>query len=706
MSVIQKIRNKYIGLVVGLIVLALVGFLVMDAMQSNVSNLIGGDQTMMGNINGQRIDYKDYDAKKSLYEQNTKSRAKDGVITDEQRTQIQTQAWDDIVNDVIMKDEIEKLGLDLTDKELTDILTSPYAHSMVKQNFSDPETGAFNPAKVTEVINSLGQDKTGAARDQWKNFEDGLMRQRKIDKYNDLITKGIYVPKFVVEQTNKHQSSKSNISYVQVPYTSIVDSTVKISDADVQTYIDKHKKMFTAQEAFANVEYVSFDIIPSKEDTAGSLGVLASMRDTFMKANSNVLDALVANNSEEAMSDKFMTEKDIIMPNPTEVLASSLGTVIGPLFINNTFRMVKVLDKKSKADSVKASHVLVKIDKNRTEEQAKLIIDSFETAVKAGANLAQLATARSEDPGSAAKGGDLGYFGPGMMVAEFDDACFNGTTGDLKVVKTQFGYHLIKVTDQKAFKPAVKLAIMSKSLLPGTTTTQAAFAKANEFVGKAKDANSFTATAKAMGKDKRMADYITPTAQNINGVGNARELSRWAFDAKMGAVSNVISLDDKCVIANLTSRQEKGAVMNVKAVRPQVEEILRKEKKGIMITDKYKGKSTLEEIATMAATMVKTADSINYQGGSNPEISSEVKVIGAAFNKGFVSKLSPAISGAQGVYFIKVNNLIEGAIEKENPMMKMMQQQMSQSMLQNASQMIPYILKQKAKIIDNRGKFL
>lgn len=705
MSVIQKIRNKYIGFVIGAIVVALVGFLVMDAMQSNVSNMFSGDNSKLGEVNGTRIDFKDYTAKREQYEQNLKSRNKDGIITEENRNQAQTAAWDDMVNDILMGSEMEKLGIDLTDKELVDMLMGPYAEQSVKQSFTDPQTGVFNPEKVKEFLNQLPQDKTGARREEWKNFEDGLIRSRKMQKYNDLITKGIYVPKFMVDLTQKWNESKASISYVNVPYSTISDSTIKISDEDVKAYIDKHQKMFTAQEAFANIEYVSFDIIPTREDTGASLGSLITLRDTFMKASDAALESLVANNSEETLSDNYLTEAEIKMPNPAEVLSAENGTVLGPLFMQDAYRMVKVLDKKSKPDSVKASHVLIKIDEKRNEDQAKTIIDSLEAAVKGGANLAAIATASSEDPGSGSKGGDLGYFGQGQMVPEFNDACFNGQVGDLTVVKTQFGYHLIKVTDQKSFKPAVKLAIMAKSLLPSTTTTSAVYAKANQFVANAKDAAAFNAEAKKVKMDKRIAEYITGTAQEITGLGKAREISRWAFGAKIGEVSPVFNLENKCVIAILSSRQEKDALMSVKTVKPQVESMLRNEKKAKIIADKYKGK-TLEQIAAASASQVKMADSITYAGGTNPEISTEPKVIGGAFNKNLMNKVSEGIQGNQAVYFIKVNNINEATIPKDNPMMNMMRQQMASQVTQSAAQMIPYILKQKSKMVDNRAKMM
>ena len=179
-----------------------------------------------------------------------------------------------------------------------------------------------------------------------------------------------------------------------------------------------------------------------------------------------------------------LSEEKLKSPNAADIMAASIGAVVGPYFADNTYKLAKVLDKKSVPDSVKASHILVAIGKQRSEPEAKIIIDSIEAAVKGGANFEQLAATRSEDQGSAQKGGDLGTFGQGQMVAEFNDACFNGNVGDLKVVKTQFGYHLLKVIAQSNFKPSVKLAIVSKALQAGEMTTQAVYAKATEFTTK------------------------------------------------------------------------------------------------------------------------------------------------------------------------------------------------------------------------------
>lgn len=704
MSVIQKIRNKYIGLVIGAIVIALIGFLVMDAMQSNVRSIFGADQTLLADINGKRIENKSFEMLRQKYEENMKRNAKDGNLSDQERSQVLEQTWSDIVNETLINQELEKLGIELTDKELQDMLTGPFADPMVKQNFADPNTGIFDPNRVSQFLSQIGQDKTGQSRAQWKDFEEMLIKNRKMTKYTDLITKGLYMPKFMMDDLNRQQTASAAISYVQLPYTMVNDSEVKVSDEDIKKYMDKNKELFTNQEPVAKAEYVVFDIIPSKEDTAESLGAVVAAREGFIATSEN--DEFLAKNSEENMRDYYYTVKDLEAPDPSAVIAGAVGSVTEPFYMNGSYKMIKIIDKKTMPDSVKASHVLVAITEQRTEAQAKASIDSLEAMVKGGMDIAMLAASRSDDQGSAKQGGDLGYFVQGTMVPEFNDFCFNGKTGELKVVKTQFGYHLIKITDQKNFQPAVKIAVVSKTLQPGAATTQAAFAKANEFAAAAKDSKSFAETAKKMGKDKRVADNITKTQQLVQGMGSAREFTRWVFDAKLGSVSPIFNLDDKCVIANVTSRLDKGTMASVETVRPQVENILRREKKGQMLIEKAKGKSNLNDIAVLGNTTVKNADTVLLMGGGNNEIGYEPKVIGAAFNKGLLNKLSPGIPGEQGVYFITVKSATHGVdIDNKNPMYKMQQRGMESQMMQQAQNMIPYVLKKAAKIEDHRSNF-
>lgn len=702
MSVIQKIRNKYIGLVVAAIVVALIGFLVMDAMQSNVNGLFGSDRTLMASINGSRIDYRKFEEKRQQYEDNMAQNSPDGKVSDEQRKQIREQVYNDMVNDILLTSEIEKLGINVSDAEFKDMQTGQFIDPSIRQGFTDRKTGIFDPNKVSEYIGSLGQDKTGEARKKWSRYEEALVTGRAKQKYMDMISKGIYIPKFVVDQDQKTKAIVSQLNYVTVPYSSVSDSSIKISDEEIKTYMEAHSSLYKTREDMAKAEYVSFDILPSSEDTALSLGKLNELKNEFMTTTES--ETMATNNSDEIKPAEFLNEDKIEMPNPAEVMAAPVGMVIGPQYMNGGFKMVKVLDKRQIPDSAKATHILVKTDK-RTDEEAKKTIDSIEAAVKGGASIEALAAQLSEDEGSKQKGGDLGFFPKGTMVKEFNDACFEGKEGDLKVVKTQFGYHLIKIVAQKEFKPAVKLATMVKLLQPGSNTTNAIFAKASEFANKVKDEKSFNEVAKTMGKEKRVAEGISRYQYEIAGIGECRDMSKWAFESNIGAVSPVFHLTDntKYVIAVLKGKTSKGEYRSIEDMRPAIETTLRKDKKATMIAEKYKGKSSLEEIAGMSGIQVKTQDTVKIVGGNN-ELAYEPRVLGYCMNKANLNKVGPGVEGEAGVYFMFLKNIGTDPTAAALPM-EMQKQQMEQQLNSQVMNIVPYILKNKAKVEDHRDNF-
>jgi peptidyl-prolyl cis-trans isomerase D len=700
MSIIQSIRGK--GLIVSLLIaLALIVFLIQTANESLFKGGGSGkDRSSIATINGTNIDPSALQIKIQQYEDNVKARNKSTNISEEERNQVREQAWNDLVNEQTMGAEMEKLGITLTIKELQDMLTGPYADQQVQQSFTNPETGQFDPSKVKQHLSQLSSDKTGKSKAQWKDFEEALIKQRKLSKYIDLIKNGIYTPKFVIDRTVKEKTETAAISYAQLPYTMVNDSAIKISDAEINTYMQAHKDMYTMQEATASADYVVFDIIPSAADTAASLGVLNNLRADFVATSDN---ESFASKSDESIDYTYYNAKTLKSANANELVAAGVGTVVGPYLDNGYYKLTKIVDKKSMPDTCGASHILVAINEQRTEEQAKVIIDSIEKAVKSGANFAQLAMAKSDDQGSAKKGGDLGMFAAGMMVPEFNDACFNGKTGDMKVVKTQFGYHLLKVTAQKNFQPNVKMVNVSKTMAAGQETMNKASNLANAFVAKAKDAKSFEAALKTEGKDKRVTKEMTSNMSDVQGLGSAREVTRFAFDNKIGTVSPVLNLDNKYVVAIVTGKTEKDQLVKPDLARSNVEPTLKKEKKAAQLIEKAKGKSSLADIATLGGTQVMQADTLQAVGSNNPTLGNEPKVLGAAFNKALLNKVSPAIAGNQGVYYITVKNINAAPAAPTNYDME--RAQIEGQMKNSMEQYIPAILKRKAKITDNRSSF-
>lgn len=702
MSVIQKIRDKYIGVVIVAIVVALVGFLIMDALQSNFSNVFKTDRNLLGKVNGTRIENDEYQKLLTRMEDNVKNNKEDKTLTEEDRAQIQEQSWDLLVNEKMIEEEQKKLGIEFTNKELQDAETGTNPDPQIRQSFTDPATGIFDPNKVKQYITQqLNQKGNEEAKKQWIEFEEGMIKQHKQQKYVDLFKAAIFTPQAVKKFEKTLTLNQAAIDFVSAPYNTINDKDITIKDDEIKTYMNSHVTQYSSEKPTAKVEYVSFDITPSTEDTANSLGVLMGLKETFSAATDN--EEFIAKNSDDAYDTKYYTQKKIKLDNAAELINAPTGSLVGPFYDKGAYKIVKIVDKKGIPDSVRASHILITVGEKHTDENAKAIIDSLETQVKAGASLAALAQARSEDGGSGAKGGDLGYFAQGMMVPEFNDFCFNGKEGELKVVKTKFGYHLIKITGMKTFNPGVKMATLSKQLIAGQATINKVYAQANEFNTNTTNAKLFEEKVKKFKKDKRVADNLTKSQQVVPGLGMARELTRWAFEAKVGDVSPIINLADKSIIATLVSKTEKG-LMSVDAVRSQIENILRKQKKAVMIADKVKGKTSLQDIATTLAIPIQVSDTVLYNG-TNTQIGYEPRVIGAAFDKNYIGKTSPAIAGEQAVYFINVKNVRPNPSSGSDPSEFFQQLQMDMQTKQSVESYLPAMLKKASTIQDNRYNF-
>ena len=661
MSVIQKIRNKYGKLAGFVIAFALVGFILMDAASGRFGDLFGKDSSV-AKVNGEKIDAKDYGQRIKDYEiVYTILQKGKANITDELRAQLREQALKDLIYEKIVFAECDKLGIVSTKKEEEEIIYSSNADQFIQTYpvFTNPETGMFDPGRIKSFEQQVDQiDKTGKAREEWEALKSFVIRNHRTQKYNSLFTNVVYVPKFMLEAQKKEQKVMASIRYVKIPTASINDNEVKVTDEDITAYMKKHEAQYTNEEEVRTIDYVSFDVQPTKDDTSKVLDKLTQIKAEF--ASSNDAESFVNRNSDEPFSDKFFTKKTFMSQYSDSIMNLPTGSVFGPYFENNNYKLVKVMEKRSLPDSVKAQHILIGVGKTRDDSGAKKMIDSIKLAIEHGANFDTVAVKMSEDNGSKTKGGDLGYFTYGMMVPEFNDACFLGSTGEMKIVKTQFGYHLIKINDQKNFQPASKLGIVTKALFASDNTENGVYAKAIEFSGKYGNDKGFDEAVKKQNLNKRMAENVKVSDYLIPGIGPSREIIKWMYDAKVGDVSQVITLDKRYLIAKLTDIQTKGLKKLTAANRPQLEAIVKNEKKAEMIAAKYKSVASLESVAQASGQQVQSADSLNMGKGFIAGIGFEPKLEGYTFYKGFnPNTVSPAIKGNSNVYFIMVTNRVD-----------------------------------------------
>lgn len=698
MSVIQKIRDKYAVVIVVVICLAIVSFLLQDAFFGR--NSLFNRSTTVGKVNGEELDVSEYQRRIQDAENNYRQQMQGGSVDEQTRQYLREQVWNQFLNDEIMQAQYDKLGIDVTETEVVDQFNGKTPNPIVVQQFTNPQTGQFDRAAMQQALQNIGQDPSGRMREALRTLEDVIAKTQRQQKYATLLKQAIYYPKWLAAQQQTDNSQSATLSYVNVPYATIPDSTIQVSDNELNKYIQDHKSLFKTEEA-RKVEYVSFDALPSGADTAAALEQLAGLRTEMDTTND--IEGFVNRNSEIKFYDGYVAKSALMVPNKDTIANLPAGTVYGPYVDNNYLVLAKMLDRKTMADTVKVRHILIGTQQGLADSIAKNRIDSIENAIRGGADFKAMVTQYSDDPGSKSTGGEYEITPATPFVKEFKDFAFDGSKGQMKVVKTQFGYHLIEILEQKNFGPALKVAYLSKPVEASKETDSKAYAAASEFAGQNRDQKSFEKNIQAKGYNKRLADNLRPMDFVIPGVGQARELVRWAYEAKKGDVSSVFTFEDKYVVAVLTGIRAEGTA-TLDEVRPQVEAEVKKRKKAEQLIAKLQNPASLDAASKASNQPVLKAEGITFATPFVPSLGFEPKVVGAVFNKSWGTvKPSTPIEGNAGVYVIKVDSYQPSA----QPVQDLNNQKAAyeQSLKGMLDQQLFEVLKKQSNVQDNRGKF-
>lgn len=693
MSIIQRIRDKAAWLIFGAIALAMIGFIVTDAFQGGGGGLFNSQSTVLGKVNGKEIDYVAYSERLKLQEQQYP-----GGMNDMLRQNLQDNLWNQMVEEALMQDVYEDLGLYISDKEVGDILYGKNPPEQLRRQFTN-QAGEYDPNVAFQTI----QEFKKRSPKEYGQFVESIIAMRQREKYMSLLVNTTYIPKWMVEKANADNSQLANISYINVPYSTVPDNTVTVSDQDINDFISKRPDEFKQEES-RSIAYVAFNAAPSAKDSSDVREQLMNLKPEF-DSTSDYQGFLVRNGSESSFADAYVTQTNMQMPYAESIRSLANGQVFGPYLDGGSYVMAKMIDKRSMPDSVKVRHILISTQNGTPDSIAKRRIDSVQTAINGGADFKALAAQVSEDPGSKDNGGE--YTFPSLqfsnLAKEFAEFAFYGRPGEKKVVKTSFGYHYMEVLEHKKIEPAYKVAYFTKRIDPSTETDNQASGLANQFSGQSQNLKEFDANVAKNKYQKIISPEIRPMEMAIPNLGPNRQLVRWIYEANLGDVSEPFRVEDKYVVAVVTEINKEGAMSPAKA-RPMVEVLLRNRKKAAQIIQKIGKPATLEAAAGTAGQTVQRADSVGFAAGFIPNVGQEIKVIGAAFNKEWQGKVTPPIGGNGGVFVLRT----ESVFARPNPSADIEQQRNMLLMQQRSSTSYRAIeaMKRAATIKDNRAKFL
>ncbi|RMG79320.1 MAG: hypothetical protein D6714_16640 [Bacteroidetes bacterium] len=673
MALIGKIR-KNSWLLVVLIGLGLGGFVIMD-MFSGQQSIFGSQQTILGEIEGKKVDINEFNRVESILY----SGASGNNIFGNRNA-----LWNYFVEEAIISDEAEELGLGVSDKELLDLEfgSNDRLSPLIKARYTNPN----NPVAVDrEQLNQIKGILDGGKAQMkqmiesgqlnrnfpyfWAQQEQEIKKERLQAKLLTMVEKAMYTPNWMAEMIANDQNAKVDFAYVQVPYEKIADNEVSLSDDDFQKYLNENKARFWQDEETRNVEFVVFNVKPSAKDSADIRKQIADLIPAFEAAED---DSLFVRNNFGTISQFWLDETGVPAAIKDTIFKVPVGSVYGPYLDADAYNAAKVLDRQMMPDSAKSRHILIAATTPEEFKAAEKTIDSLKTLLETGrAVFDTLAAKFSQDPGSAQKGGVYDYTPVNQFVPEYNDIIFyKGEIGKLYSVRTQFGVHLIEPMGRKGtVKPRVRLATISQKIIPSEETQETVLDQANNFLD---ENQSVEAMVKAVAaRDDLELETSPPLKQNDFAVGSlgagsaSRDIVKWAFgtsptlpEPSVGDVSpEVYSFQapdqfyvNKYVVVGLKSIQEPG-LPSVESIRDQIEPDVMKVKKGEMIAAQIAGKTDLPSIATQFQTKVDTAKNISFAGAFIPGIGSEPKVVATAF-KIDLNTVSKPVAGNTGVFSV------------------------------------------------------
>lgn len=633
MALIEKIRSK------GTLIVIVIGIsLLLFLIGANPEMVFGGGVPDAGEIAGETISNRDWtkavEDRKPLFNYSGNDQ---NLIND---------TWNQIVEDKIYADEYSATGIQVTEEQLESIMfgavLSPYVNATIYNG------QATDTLKKTMRSNFDGMEAKRS--DGWRRL---ITKKRQKEVYDAMIKKGAYANKIDGKWAFKMQNDRAAIDYVVKLYSEIPDSTISVTDEEVRAYYNKHKNEleYRNKTESRSIDYISFPVQPSAEDSADVRGQIAALIPQFLASKTDSAFAMT-NAATPAAAISRYTAGSILEPFNSQILSDSMGKVIGPYIDGTTLKIAKVIKRGSEVDSVQARHILIKDPSPAGKAKA----DSIKSVIAANNNFAAMAAMFGTD-GTKDKGGDLGMFGRGAMVKPFEDACFSGAVGVLQVVNTNFGWHVVEVTKKGAPKAYSQIAVIDRMFEPSPKTTKNAYTSAKDFTLNNTDSIAFRTAAAQLNGGTRIvsAKNIAINATAISGLSNAGALVNWAYAADLGEVSQPELIDNQYIIAVLKEIKEKGVPSFENVAEVMRKKVLNEKKAESIKANLTDG--TLEDRASRAGLEVKKAENITMGSRNIPGSGAtlaENDLIGAIFGlkTGYTSN---PIVGESGVYVFRRN---------------------------------------------------
>ena len=693
MAILQKTREKA-GMAVSIIIaLALLSFIIDPQTLETAFNAMSS-RNDVGVINGKTISYLDFqqdvDKFTTINEMVTGSSAQ----SEQQQEQVRNAAWQSLLDRYLFVKNAKAAGIRVGEEEMKDLLAGDMISPVVSQNpaFMD-ENGNFSKDALQNLINNISQDQTGRLKEYWNYIQNTVYTQQFYAKYGSLFTNSNFQNPLMLRRAIAENNNTTNVDFVMVPNYGM-DTTVKVSGDEIRKYYESHKNMFK-QNASRDMEYVVFEVKPSEADINATNEAIGKVYDEFSTTDN--MKSFLARNSEKGLNEYWYKAGELSTVNSgisEFVDANAQGT--SPIVSdNNVFYAARIMAMAQIPDSVYVRHILLQ---GATETKA----DSLLNVLVKGENFSNVAASYSADTRSAADGeqGNVGWMTQTYMIPGFESV-LTAQVGKPYIVKTQYGTHIVEVAKRTAPVAKKQVAILEKTALASGETFNSYYAQASKFskiaAGKY---NNYKAAVDSMGLYSHPMK-VTEATSSYGSISQAKEVTRWVFDNKVGKVSEIITVNNNYLfVATVTGIHKEGIakIYEVKeAIRQQLYAQKASEKAAADIAQKIQGISDLQAIADTLHSSVSTGVDVRFASLAGQGL--DPKFIGAA-SVAPEGKICGPVAGTIGTYIFKVNSRDTGSFYTEDDARNAATQ-----MNNYTTQMILPVMMMESDVRDHRARF-
>lgn len=693
MAILQKTREKA-GMAVSIIIaLALLSFIIDPQTLETAFNAMSS-RNDVGVINGKTISYLDFqqdvDKFTTINEMVTGSSAQ----SEQQQEQVRNAAWQSLLDRYLFVKNAKAAGIRVGEEEMKNLLAGDMISPVVSQNpaFMD-ESGNFSKDALQNLINNISQDQTGRLKEYWNYIQNTVYTQQFYAKYGSLFTNSNFQNPLMLRRAIAENNNTTNVDFVMVPNYGM-DTTVKVSGDEIRKYYESHKNMFK-QNASRDMEYVVFEVKPSEADINATNEAMGKVYDEFSTTDN--MKSFLARNSEKSLNEYWYKAGELSTVNSgisEFVDANAQGT--SPIVSdNNVFYAARIMATAQIPDSVYVRHILLQ---GATETKA----DSLLNVLVKGENFSNVAASYSADTRSAADGeqGNVGWMTQTYMIPGFESV-LTAQVGKPYIVKTQYGTHIVEVAKRTAPVAKKQVAILEKTALASGETFNSYYAQASKFskiaAGKY---NNYKAAVDSMGLYSHPMK-VTEATSSYGSISQAKEVTRWVFDNKVGKVSEIITVNNNYLfVATVTGIHKEGIakIDEVKeAIRQQLYAQKASEKAAADIAQKIQGISDLQAITDTLHSSVSTGVDVRFASLAGQGL--DPKFIGAA-SVAPEGKICGPVAGTIGTYIFKVNSRDTGSFYTEDDARNAATQ-----MNNYTTQMILPVMMMESDVRDHRARF-